>query len=1163
MARATPAIYAFNRGIISRLGHARVDVKRAAFSAERMTNWIPRVLGSMSFRPGLQYIGATRSNLTAKFLRFVFATDDTALIEVTEGVVRVWVNDAVITRPAVTSTITNGTFDTNLTGWTDNDEAGATSAWVSGGYMGLTGTGPNAAIRDQVVTVAGANVGVEHALRIVVERGPVTLRVGTIATADDYISETELATGTHSLALTPTGDFNIRLLNRNLRQTLVNSCTIEAAGVVEITAPWLAADLRRIRYDQSGDVLFVACKTYQQRRIERRATRSWSVVVYQSINGPYRAENTGPITIAASALNGNVTLTASAALFKSTQVGSLIRHRSTGQRVTSDISSANTFTNPIRVVGVGESRRYTYTIAGVWVATVTIQRSVGAVGFWEDVTQKTSNDTQTDNDGLDNQIVFYRIGIKTGDYTSGTATVTLNYQLGSITGVARITGFTSSTIVSAEVLTDFGSTVASAFWSESSWSDRRGWPTAVAFYEGRLWWAGKNGIFGSISDAFDTLDPDFEGAAGAINRTIGSGPVDDINWLLPLQRLMLGAQGAEHSIRSTSFDEPLSPTNFNVKEASTQGSAAVPAVKVDSRGLFVQRGALRVYEMGFDTQPYDYGATDLTAMVPDFGSPGIVAMDVMRQPDTRVHCVRSDGTVAIAVRDAVENVIAWVNFETDGVVIDAVILPGTTEDRVYYLVDRSATYTETSGVVASLSPHFQTQTTSNQQLKGAVSSALGAGYTLGDILTLSGGTFTRAARIKATRTTGLGQVVEYAVIDAGDYTAVASSPVSLTGGTGAGATVSAYWNTGSQVVITDESGSNWFIVPTLGFTGGAGSGAAATIALQVVSLVRATAGSGYAVGDLLIGTSGTASVYVQARVLAIDGAGGVLVYQIVIPGSYSVAAVSTAFSGGAGTGAVAGLTFGLGAGTITSGGSNYLAAPTVVVTGTPSTLGDEGSVTAVLGQALVTTTATRRFLEKWALESECRGGVVNKQADSFYEYNSVGTTTISGLDHLTGRDVVVWGDSKDRSPDVNLVQTVYRVSAGQIFLNDGVARAIVGLPYTGDWCSSKLASLIEQPGNSTLEARKNINQLGLILADTHIKGIKFGNSNGGEPQVFDDLPMVEAGVVMDENHVYLGYDADLSEFPGGWATDNRVWLRAQAPRPATVLAAVIAMEGEP
>ena len=154
--RSRTDVLAFNRGLISPYGIARVDLKRMAWSAETMSNWMPRVLGAMSLRPGLGYIGATVANAAARFLRFVFSTSDKAMIELTNTFMRVWVDEALVTRGSVSTTITNGGFDANLVGWTDADESGATSDWVAGGYMGLTGTSVNAAIRYQLVSVAVA-----------------------------------------------------------------------------------------------------------------------------------------------------------------------------------------------------------------------------------------------------------------------------------------------------------------------------------------------------------------------------------------------------------------------------------------------------------------------------------------------------------------------------------------------------------------------------------------------------------------------------------------------------------------------------------------------------------------------------------------------------------------------------------------------------------------------------------------------------------------------------------------------------------------------------------------------------------------------------------------------------------------------------------------------
>jgi hypothetical protein len=695
MARAIPSLFSLNRGVVDRRGLARADVKRLALAAQVQTNWMPKVLGPMMLRVGFAYLGGILNSAPARFLKFIFATDDLAELELTDSSMRIWIGDTVLTRAAVTTTITNGTFDTDLTGWTSFDGAGATSSWVAPGYLQLQGNGTNRAVREQHVTNASANNA--HGIRIVIARGPVYMRIGSSSGADDLLSETVLYTGTHSIEISPgVGDFYIRFFSSASQVVWVDSCTIEAAGAVVVPTPWTASDLNNVRYDQSADVLFVACKGRQQRRIERRGARpggrGWSVVLYQSPDGPFMLQNTGPITLAASAITGNITVTASQPLFKTTHVGALFSITSVGQQTTVAAAGANTFSPSIRVTGLAAQRGFGIVITGTFVATVVLQQSFDNA-TWADVAGKswTAPTSTTYSDGLDNQIVYYRIGVEAA-YTSGTANATLTFSQGSIRGIVRITGYTTSTSVSAEVLTSLGGTAASTVWEEGKWSDLRGWPTAVGIHEGRMWWAGQNGMEGSLSDAFDSFDETFAGDAGAIDRTVGSGPVDTINWILSLKGMLVGAQGAEYSVRSSSLDEPLTPTNFNLKASSTQGSGAVGAVKVDQMGYFVDRTGCKLYELAFDIRNYDYTSVDIMELAPEIGLPGIVRIDVQRKPDTRVHMVRSDGTAIVCVLNAQEEVRAMIPITTSGFIEDVVVQPavgGNLDDQVYYVVRRT------------------------------------------------------------------------------------------------------------------------------------------------------------------------------------------------------------------------------------------------------------------------------------------------------------------------------------------------------------------------------------------------------------------------------------------------------------------------------------------
>lgn len=913
MARSELTRYAFNRGLISPLGLARLDLKRNTLSAQIQTNWMPRALGSMMLRPGLQYIGATRSNAAARYIEFVRSLTAMHLLEFTNILMRVWTNDVLLTRVAVSTAISNGTFPSNLNGWDDLDEAGATSAWDSAGVVLFTGNGTAAAIREQQVTVAGPDKGKEHALRILVNRGPLMLRVGSTSGADDYIAETELGKGFHSLAFTPnagtpTAPVFVRFFNRLTRTLVLNSCDIEASGVVTIPIPYVTSDNDNIRGNTqslSVDVMFVACAGYQQLRIERRQSgRSWSVVCYQPEDGPFRPANVSTQTMTSSVLTGNGTLTSSVPFFKTTHAphswgnfqtgGALFTLTSQGQAAQVTVTAQNQFTAGITVTGVGNDRLLLVTIDSAGAGTtIRLQSSFTSItGPWTDVAGKSWTAAANDLylDALDNQIVYYRLGCKTGDYGAGTLVCTLQIPTGSVRGIARVIAYTSPTVVSIEVLSPFSAISATVDWAEGLWSDYRGWPTAVTFYEGRLGWGGFDQIELSVSDAFDSFDPDTVGDSGPINRTIGSGPMDTINWMLPLERLVLGAQLAEHSVRTSALDEPISPSNFNRKACSTQGSTNVQAVKVDKRGIYVQRGGSRVFELEPDPEGYDYQSTDLTVLNPEVCRPNVVRMAIQRRPDTRLHCVLSDGTAAVLVYDHAEKVMCWIKVESPGaggLIEDVVVLPGLTttyEDQVYYQTKRT-----------------------------------------------------------------------------------------------------------------------------------------------------------------------------------------------------------------------------------------------------------------IMG-------ATVRYLEKWALETQCEGGTLNRQADAFIVFVNGSPSTAVSAPQLAGSQVVVWQDGVCPRDSSDAIRTYIADPSGNITLDTAATTGVVGLAYTATFQSAKLGQALSE--------YKNIDHIAPVLYNTHAQGLE----QGPDFDNMDNLPLVVGGAVADPDTVYAEYDDAGQEFIGTWSVDARICLRARAPRPCTLLA--VTVEGQ-
>ena len=719
----TKILLSFNRGVVSALGLARLDVERLNLSAEIQTNWMPRILGSMMLRPGMGHLEQTLNGNKARFLPFQFSINDTAEVELTDGKMRVWVNDAPLSIMDTTgdTDVANPSFDADISGWVDDSDVGATApAWHSDGFLILQGDGDSAsAVIDDTGVLSTAN----PSFKIVVARGPVTVSFGMNGgDAEEYWSETTLGEGTHVITL-DTGSpvaVQVRLSTRTAYSVLVDYCGLDSGNAnneLEIDTSWAESDLQNIRRKQSGDIMYVGCAGQIQHKIERRDNNSWSVVKYLPENGPFRTLNVSATTISPSALSGDVTLTASNNIFSESNVGSLIQIASAGQQVVNvmnDIDGATEkWSDPIRVSGTGVGREFTITIdrddPTDTVSNIHLQYSVGAPGVWQASTLSgpwTSGSSypvsKSHKDEFDNQILYYRIGIKVGETIpdpyvvaqSDRFTATLTYGSGSITGVARITGFTDKSTVSAVVLKAFGQTDASTDWREGEWSDRRGFPNAVGLYEGRLWWAGNDRVWGSESDAYETFDDAEEGDSAMISRTIGFGPIANIHWIMGIGRIMMGTADNSANIdaleitgnqvisgRSSSIDEPLTRANFNMKTVS-------------SRGIFVDRSEQRLYEVApNESGGYldSYGTSDLNLTAPDFNEIGLVHIEVQYKPDLRIHCVRADGTVGLLVFDRAESVTCWIDIETDGLIEDVSVLPGKVEDAVYYTVNRNGT----------------------------------------------------------------------------------------------------------------------------------------------------------------------------------------------------------------------------------------------------------------------------------------------------------------------------------------------------------------------------------------------------------------------------------------------------------------------------------------
>ena len=117
------------------------------------------------------------------------------------------------------------------------------------------------------------------------------------------------------------------------------------------------------------------------------------------------------------------------------------------------------------------------------------------------------------------------------------------------------------------------------------------------------------------------------------------------------------------------------------------------------------------------------------------------------------------------------------------------------------------------------------QATATAKLKAISGSVAvgGTGYTIGDLITVSGGTGT-AATFQVATLGGGGSIATVTLVSGGSYSALPSLPAAVTGGTGNSGTLNLTFGVESVTMLT--SGSGYLSYASVAISGGGGNGAA-------------------------------------------------------------------------------------------------------------------------------------------------------------------------------------------------------------------------------------------------------------------------------------------------------------------------------------------------
>jgi hypothetical protein len=406
----------------------------------------------------------------------------------------------------------------------------------------------------------------------------------------------------------------------------------------EIVSPYAIADLTNadgscaLQFVQSGDVVYLAhsSEAVKAYTLTRFANTNWVFAEYAPNQGPFLEENGTTTTVIASATTGAITLTASAATFVATDVGRLVR-----------LQVQNLNVKPWE--------------AGKVYAINDLARFDGKT--YKALTAATSGSAPPTHEQ--------------GNAFDGQAGVQWSYQDAGY-GIARITGFTSTTIVSATVIQDAANglnqipadavTNASKRWRLGAWSATSGYPSSVTFFLNRLHWGFGLRWAASVPNDFANMSQDFFGETtidAAIVEQVQAQDVNSIEWMEGVDRLVIGTGGGEFVVGPQTTNEAYGPGNISIVKQSKQRVRAVQPVLAGSSVVYVQRAGRKLLSLDYVIERDKFASTDLAVLAERITRTGIIATAFQGEPHQIVWCLLGNGKLLGFTYNQEQQVTGW------------------------------------------------------------------------------------------------------------------------------------------------------------------------------------------------------------------------------------------------------------------------------------------------------------------------------------------------------------------------------------------------------------------------------------------------------------------------------------------------------------------------
>lgn len=422
-----------------------------------------------------------------------------------------------------------------------------------------------------------------------------------------------------------------------------------AQTIYEIPAPYASTDLSDLRFETSGDTIFITHPDYQTRLLQRYGNTDWRLSLYEPDDGPFMPENTDEsISLNVSAVTGSVSLSAASAYFDTLHVGAYfkLKHYVDSQK------AEYGFTSVIASSSISCFRTWRFVTHGTWTGDIAVEKSTDGGTTWTTLrSYKGFNDVNVDDNGtedVEGNPYPFLVRMKMTGYNSGTCNAIITTDGFFQDGVIKITDYHSTTSCTATVIQDVGATTNTTSWNEGSWSDYRGWPAHARFYQDRLvfaatydepmtLWMTQTANYFSFFRYSPLLDTD------GITTRLPSRQLNVINGLVAFKRLVALTSASIWSIGPVS-GSTMTPTSFTTEVEEYTGSSGINPVVIGNEAFYMQEHGHVVRNISFDFSSDGFVGADVNILSEHlFDRWTITDMVFQRDPNRIVWMLRSDG----------------------------------------------------------------------------------------------------------------------------------------------------------------------------------------------------------------------------------------------------------------------------------------------------------------------------------------------------------------------------------------------------------------------------------------------------------------------------------------------------------------------------------------